>query len=218
MSSGPEIIVLCAGGHARVVLEILRHGGQKIAGLVDANTALHGTEIVGCPVLGSDDEILKRAPSEVVLVNALGNAPSIGKSDLDRRRALFDSFKAKGYAFLNVCSSTAVVAGEVEIGEGCQILTGAIIHPGCKLGDDAIINTGAQLDHDCKIGAHSHVAPGAILGGDVNVGEDVHIGAGAVIVQGVEIGDGAVVGAGAVVLSDVAKGATAVGNPARLMC
>jgi len=46
---------------------------------------------------------------------------------------------------------------------------------------------------------------------------DVVICAGAVVLGGVVIGKGAVIGANAVVLSDVPPGATAIGNPARII-
>jgi len=45
----------------------------------------------------------------------------------------------------------------------------------------------------------------------------VLVGAGAVILGSITIGDHAVVGANAVVLQDVPAGATAVGNPAKIL-
>ena len=47
--------------------------------------------------------------------------------------------------------------------------------------------------------------------------DNVMIGAGAVILNNAHIGKGAKIGANAVVLSDVPEGATAVGNPARIV-
>ena len=47
--------------------------------------------------------------------------------------------------------------------------------------------------------------------------DNVMIGAGAVILNNAHIGKGAKIGANAVVLSDVPEGATAVGNPARII-
>ncbi len=43
------------------------------------------------------------------------------------------------------------------------------------------------------------------------------IGAGAIVLPGVTVGEAATVGAGAVVVEDVPDGATAVGNPARIL-
>ena len=215
MTTNPEIIVLCAGGHARVVIDILRRSGQVVAALVDDNAALHGTQLDGVPIAGADPVVFERDPKSVVLVNALGNAPKTGDSALRPRRDLFELFANKGYKFLQVFSLDTVISESAVLGEGCHVITGAIVNPGCTVGADTIINTGAQLDHDCRVGDHSHIAPGAVLGGTVKVGHECHVGAGAVVVQGVSIGDGAVVGTGAVAVKDVPPGATVFGNPAR---
>lgn len=215
MNASSDIIVLCAGGHARVLVDILRRRGQAVAAMVDNDPSLHGKRIHDIEVIGSDEIVLGRDPKSVRLVNALGNVPRVGDSALVPRRRLYETFKEKGYKFIQVCSADAVVSKDVDLGEGCQIVTGAIIHTDSLIGANTIINTGAQLDHDCRIGAHSHIAPGAVLSGCVVVGNECHIGAGAVIVQGVSIGDGALVGAGALVLNDVPSGTTVLGNPAR---
>jgi serine O-acetyltransferase len=49
------------------------------------------------------------------------------------------------------------------------------------------------------------------------LGRDVVIGAGAKVLGGFEVGDGAKVGSNAVVTKPVPAGATAVGNPARII-
>jgi maltose O-acetyltransferase len=54
-------------------------------------------------------------------------------------------------------------------------------------------------------------------GKPVMVGKNVWIGGGAVLLPGVTIGDDAIIGAGSVVTRDVPPGATAAGNPARLL-
>lgn len=209
-----DLYVLCAGGHARVVIDILTMTGRKPKGLIDADPALHGSFVLDVPVLGGDAVILDLDPDAVALINALGNRPGHGQSNLSARRALFEKFKAKGYQFESVVSLDASISTSVDLEEGCHVITRAVIHPGCRLGANAILNTGASLDHDCIVGAHSHIAPWAVLCGGVSVGEECHVGARAVLVPGISVGDGAVVGAGAVVIDDVAPGLTVVGNPA----
>jgi maltose O-acetyltransferase len=58
---------------------------------------------------------------------------------------------------------------------------------------------------------------GAEFGRPIHIGQDVWIGGGAIILPGVTIGDNAVIGAGSVVTRDVPAGATARGNPARVI-
>lgn len=210
-----DLYVLCAGGHARVVIDILNAQSRAPAGVVDADTRLHGTEILGVPVVGGDEHILTLDPNQVALVNALGNRPGHGSSGTARRRDLFSQFKAKSYSFLTVISDQATVSPNAKLQEGSHVITRAVVQPGAVLGANSILNTGASLDHDCTVGEHSHVAPWAVLCGGVSVGANCHIGARAVLVPGISVGDDAVVGAGAVVIDDVEAGVTVVGNPAQ---
>ncbi|MDG2242466.1 MAG: acetyltransferase [Rhodospirillaceae bacterium] len=212
-----DIILVGASGHARVLVHLLQSAGTPPAALTDIDETLHGTDLYGVPVIGGDDAIVAHQPSDVVLVNAIGNSPGSGQSGLNVRRAVFEKFKERGFDFLGVVSDDASVSKRSTLGEGVQAVTRSIIHPGVNIGDNTILNTGASLDHDCWVGAHSHIAPWAVLCGGVAVGDDCHIGARAVLVPGIRVGDGSIVGAGAVVISDVEAGKTVVGNPARVV-
>ncbi|HEX3032888.1 MAG TPA: NeuD/PglB/VioB family sugar acetyltransferase, partial [Bacillota bacterium] len=131
------------------------------------------------------------------------------------RSKLFDKFKADGYSFASVIHPSAIIGYDVELGEGVQILAGAIIQPGSRVGANTIINTKASLDHDCIIGAQVHVAPGVTMSGNVRIADGVHIGTGAVLIQGISVGRNSLVGAGAVVIRDVTAESTVVGVPAK---
>lgn len=211
----PDIIVIGAGGHARVLIGILRRQGIAVAGCVDINPALHGTAVDGVPVIGGDKALFALDPGSVRLVSGQGNVPGKGASGLARRRAVFERFGQRGYQFMSVVSADTVISDTAVLEEACQVVTGAIIHPGARIGVNTIVNTGAQVDHDCVIGAHSHIAPGAVLCGGVTVGSESHVGAGAVVIPLIKIGSGAVIGAGAVVVQDVPDGTTVLGSPAR---
>lgn len=207
-----RIIVLGAGGHAKVLIDSLLASSAVIAGIVDPDPALAGTTILGVPVLGGDDVFGEFPPSEVRLVNGLG---SVGLPV--KRQQLFERFKELGHSFASVVHPSAVVAPDVEIGEGAQIMAGVVIQPGCRIGANVIINTRASVDHDCVIGDHVHIAPGVTLSGGVVIGKDAHIGTGATLIQGVTIGYGSIIGAGSVVIKDVPTGVTVVGVPGRVM-
>jgi maltose O-acetyltransferase len=60
-------------------------------------------------------------------------------------------------------------------------------------------------------------AQGLEIARPITIGADVWIGGGAIILGGLTIGDGAIIGAGSVVTRNVPPGATAAGNPARLI-
>ncbi len=82
---------------------------------------------------------------------------------------------------------------------------------------------GIFIHRDVRIGAGCTLRQGVTLGNrhrddDVPViGDNVELGAYAQVLGSVRIGDGARIGAMSVVLTDVPDGATAVGNPARII-
>jgi len=206
------IVILGAGGHAKVLIEALLADAAVIAGIVDADPALGGMQLLGVPVLGGDELVETFPASEIMLANGIG---SVGLPV--RRRELFERFKNRGYRFAAVIHPSAVIASDVELGEGVQIMAGAVIQPGSRIGSNAVINTRASVDHDCRIGEHTHLAPGVTLSGAVTVGGTCHIGTGATVIQGIAIGSHSVIGAGALVLKNVPSSVTVVGVPARVV-
>ena len=207
-----SLIVLCAGGHARVVIEALLSRGIRPLAVTDSDATLVGKAVGGIPVTGSDDEILKMSAEAIQLANGLGNRASRADSGLSDRRALFGYFSARGYKFPVIWHASAVIASDARLGDGAQVMAGAVIQPATQIGRNALVNTRAVIEHDCVVGDHAHIAPRAVLCGGVSIGESAHIGAGAVVLVGVRIGAGAVVAAGAVISKDVAAGGFAAGD------
>lgn len=209
---GRSLIIIGAGGHARVLLDVLRATTEvQVIGLSDADATRRGRAMNGALILGDDDWLQQTySTDEVVLVNGMGST-----RDTHSRRGVFEFFKLRGYQFERVVHGAAVIARDVRLGEGTQVMAGAILQTGAILGDNVLVNSGSVVDHDCRIGDHSHVAPGVTLSGSVIVGTGAHIGTGACVIQGVRIGVNALVGAGAVVVRDVPDGAVVLGVPAR---
>lgn len=203
------VIIIGAGGHAKVLFDSLRLLGVEILGMFDKCPTPVGMA-GNLPIIGDDSAISAYSSDAVELVNGLG---SVGDTAL--RAGIYYKFKKLGYSFRQVIHPTAIIASDCILGEGVQVMAGAVVNTGTKIAEDSIINTGAVVDHDCVIGSHVHVAPGATLSGGVHVGDGSHIGAGATIIQGVSIGRNTLVGAGTVVLKDVPTGAKVVGVPAK---
>lgn len=209
MNGDLPIIVIGAGGHAKVLLGLLKALDMKVLGLTDANAALHGTNVLGYPVLGGDEIIKAEAPDSVALVLGVGSTrPGTV------RRSIHETYTKLGYGFLSCVHPSAWVSQDAEIGQGAQIMAGAIIQPGCRIGENTIINTRASVDHDACIGNHVHIAPGAVLGGSVTIGDGAHIGTGASVIETRTIGVDALVAAGACVIQDVPDGRKVAGVPA----
>lgn len=201
-----DVILLGAGGHAKVLLDALMHADIVVKGIVDPVLAGTSTLWRGISVIGNDNDLLKLKPSQVILVNGTGSLPSNSL-----RQQLFSRFTQAGFEFMNVIHPSALIGAGVELAEGVQVMAGAIIQSDTTIGNNSIINTGALVDHDCTIGCDVHIAPGAVISGGVKVGNGAHIGTGASIIQGVAIGEGAVVGAGSVVVKNVAAHQKIVG-------
>lgn len=204
-----RIILLGAGGHARVLVAALRSQGKSVGGCVAPEPP--GTEWpADIPYLGDDAALDGLDRAGIWLVNGVGSTASA-----DVRRRLFETTKGWGFRFATVVHPAAAVVAPVRLGEGAQIMAGAVVQTGVELGDNVIVNTAAVVDHDCRLGNHCHVAPGATLSGGVSVGEDAHVGTGATVIQGIRIGRGAIVAAGAVVVRDVPEKLCVAGVPAR---
>lgn len=81
-----------------------------------------------------------------------------------------------------------------DIGEGCQIMAGAVIH--APLGKHVIVGNNAVVSHDCEIGDFAFIGPGAVICGGARIGTGAFIGAGAVVVPGAVVPAWALVKAG----------------------
>jgi len=207
--SDRKLIMLGAGGHARVLLAILRAQGAAIEGCV-ALEPPDGRWPSDIPYLGRSDALSQFDPSAVALTNGIGSAGAIAA-----RRDEFELACRAGFAFRGVRHEQTIIDPSAEVDDTALIMAGAIVQPGARVGANALINTGAIVDHDCVIGAHCHVATGARLAGGVILGESVHVGAGATIIQGIEIGARAVIAAGAAIVRAVESGSTHGGVPGR---
>ena len=203
------VILLGAGGHARVLLDILLEQNIEVLGIAEKDGADLPSDVYGVPVIGNDSDVQQYPPDKVELVNGIG---SIGSTVL--RQKVYERFKRQGYRFRQVIHPQAIVSRRAELCEGVQIMAGAVVNIGTRVGEDTIVNTNASVDHDCLIGAHVHIAPGVTLSGGVTVGDGSHIGTGASVMQGIEIGANVIVGAGAVVIDNIKTGKTVCGVPA----
>ena len=107
-------------------------------------------------------------------------------------------------------------------------LTGIEIHPGAKIGTCVFFDhaMGVVVGETAEIGDGCTIYQGVTLGGTLlykgtkrhpTLGRGVVVGAGSQILGGFLVGDGARIGSNAVVVKPVPAGATAVGNPARVI-
>lgn len=200
-----EIVVIGAGGHAKVCIEILRAMGHAVALCVGASDS--GTHCLGVPVVQGDETLARlRAEGYERAFVAIGSNQG--------RDRLVRTARQHGFQLVNAISPAALISPSALIGHGVAIMAGAVINAQAVIEDGAIVNTGATVDHDCHIGYCSHVAPQCGLAGAVRVGELAFLGIGCKVIPSVSIGARATVGAGGVVICDIDADEVAVGVPA----
>jgi sugar O-acyltransferase (sialic acid O-acetyltransferase NeuD family) len=200
-------LMLGNGGHARVLVDVLRERDELPYGFATEHEPAQNDSSL--PWVGTDKDVISFNSNEWILINGIG-----GKAGASRRQEIYDRFTKSNFEFLSIIHPNAFISKDVDLETGAQIMAGAIIQPGTAIGINSIINTGSSVDHDCKIGNHNHIAPGATICGGVEIGNYSHIGAGASVIEGVSIGQHCVVGAGAVVISDIPDCHKAIGVPA----
>lgn len=204
------VIIVGAGGHAKVLLDALLCSERKVIGLTDFDKQKWESLVNGVPVLGGDEVVFSYSIDEIELVNGMGSVGS-----MDKRKNIYEYFKSKAYLFSNVIHPSAIVSSNAVLANGVQLLPGCIVNTGALIGDNSIVNTRASIDHDVSIGSHVHIAPGVTISGGVTIGDCTHIGTGATVIQGVHIGSNVLIGAGAVVVKDIPDNCKAYGVPAR---
>jgi UDP-perosamine 4-acetyltransferase len=202
------VIIVGAGGHAKVCIELLQAMGETVLCCVGADGS--GGACLGIPVLDGDHHLARlRAEGQTRAFVALGP---------NRLRArLATHVRELGFELVNAISPRACVSPSARLGVGIAIMPGAVINADASIGDLAIINTGATVDHDCSIGAAAHLAPQCALAGNVSIGAGVFLGVGCIAIPDIAVGDYTTVGAGAVIIGPLASGVTAVGVPARVL-
>jgi sugar O-acyltransferase (sialic acid O-acetyltransferase NeuD family) len=195
-----RLLVVGAGGHAKVVIDTARTAGFSIAGVV--GTSDDAREILGTPVSRAADGI-----------GFDGFIVAVGNNRI--RARLYGEYRERGLTPVSVIHPSAVIAPSAVIGAGTFVAPGAIVNVDARIGEDAILNTGCTVDHDCVVGDHALVGPTASLCGESRIGVGVIVGAGASIIPVKHVGDWSTIGAGAAVVENMPSRVVYAGVPAR---
>src|SRR5260370_16150009 len=132
------IIGVGAGGHAKSVIDAVRSTGLwNIVGLIDANRDLWGTTIMGCSILGGDEELqglLRKGVTHAFI--GIG-----GVSDNTARTKIFKQLVQLGLTLPPICHRTSIVSPSASLDIGSVILAGAIVGADARLGKNVVVNS-----------------------------------------------------------------------------
>lgn len=196
------LVVLGAGGHAKVVADIAVLLGHEVVAYVDERGGGAVTEPGAAPIV----RCLEDAP-DLPVVLGIGN----NRARLSRFQHLVEA----GHQVVTLVHPHAVLASTVALGTGTVVMAGVVVNSAAAVGAAAVLNTSCSVDHDCSLADGVHVAPGSRLAGGVTVGTGALVGIGSSVLPLRTIGKWAVCGAGSVIVDDVADGRTVKGVPAR---
>jgi UDP-perosamine 4-acetyltransferase len=209
LSDSQQTIIIGAGGHAKVIIDILRAApAVELVGCT-AMTTKSGF-VAGVPVLG-DDSILPELYAQGI------QQAFVAIGDNRIRRQMARTAADIGYTLINAISRYAYISPSASLGSGIAIMPGAVVNAEVCIQDYVIVNTGASIDHESVLGEACHIAPGSHLSGNVRVGEGALLGTGTQVIDGMTVGAWSILGAGAVVVRNIPEQCLAVGVPARII-
>lgn len=204
-----NVTIIGAGGHAKVIADIIYKSGDKIYGFLDDQKDI-GTVVIkqfDCKVIGKVNDCMKlqKENPNMEFIIAIGNNVT--------RQIINNKYDKLNY-YIAIHPSSQISL-DVKIGLGTVVMANACINANAIIGKHCIINTGSIVEHDNKIEDYVHISPNGTCCGTVEVGELTHIGAGAIIKNNTKICKNCIIGAGAVVINNIESEGTYVGVPCK---
>lgn len=212
-TSNERIIILGAGGHARVIADIVIRQRRPLIGFMDDRVRgpVNGFPCLG-PISDLDAVVSSLGEGHVSLVVGIGDNHTRYRV-VERVSPIVVKHQM---TFTTVIDPSAIISAHAQLGPGTVVMPNAVVNSGARVGSHTIINTAATVDHDCIIEDFVHLSPGVHLAGNVTVQCGAHLGIGAVAIPGVRIGSWTVVGAGSVVVREIPDRVVAYGVPAEV--
>lgn len=136
-----QYILYGNGGHARVLKDLIQLLGGEVVYIFDNDNPYN-------------PEIFPNAE----LIIAIGNSEIREKISLE-----------VSHQFGKLIHPRAVLANDVEVGEGTVVLANAVIQAGSKIGKHCIINSSIVIDHDVIIGNFVSIYPNSYIGGEAQI-------------------------------------------------
>lgn len=207
------MLIIGAKGFAKEVLEVCHQNGEleNLYFYDDVNYDTLDKLYNTFPILKLEQEAEK-------YFNTIDPRFTIGIGNPRLREMMVQKFSSLGGRLISTISpKSSIGTYDVTIGNGANILEGAIISNSVSIGIASIIYYHSIITHDCVIGDYVEISPNVKILGRVKIGNRTQLGSNCTILPDVTIGNNVIVGAGTVVLKDVPDNSTIVGNPGRII-
>ena len=196
-----SVFIFGGGGHSKMCIDLVKQTkNYHILGIVDDKLEI-GSDILGVKVIGNTNLINQL--SEIGVKYAINGVGSISNPKI--RVEIHNKLNDLGFLLPNLIHPSSNIEPSVKMGNGNQIMMGAVVGSDVQIGDGCIVNSNAVISHDCILRDHCHVCPGAILAGSIDVGEISVIGMGTTVYIGCKIGKKSIIFNGMNILKDVAE-------------
>jgi sugar O-acyltransferase (sialic acid O-acetyltransferase NeuD family) len=203
-----KIIVFGAGGHAKVVIDVIERQAKYSIGFV-YDTDPTKKNIMGYPILHDFERLKEQGLFQGII--AVGHNWS--RSQLRQRIDV----QLPGFSYVTAIHPNTSIGRNVKIGVGTVIMSGCCINSETHIGSHCIINTCTSLDHENIVEDFGNVSPGVTTGGKVKIGEYCFIGLGVNIIQKTNVGAHSVIGAGSLVIKELKDKVLAYGTPCKVI-
>jgi acetyltransferase-like isoleucine patch superfamily enzyme len=190
------------GGGAMIVADtISRIGNMQAVAIYDQNSQFHGQSILGVPVVGTLDSLVKdfgagRIDGVVIAFNR----------NLQERHRVYTELVELGVSFVNIIDPSADIRTDVEIGTGNIILGHVYIGACSRIGSNNFISANVALEHGNVLGTSCAFGPGVFTSGNVTIGDRVRFGTGIFAEPSLSIGDDSVIGSGQTLVANIRSG------------
>ena len=206
-----DVVIFGLGPFASLAWYVLSHDSpHRVVGFTADRAYCTEPRLHDLPVVAFDALEAEFPAGQAGLLLALG------ASHTNRLRTeRYQQAKARGYGFASYISSRAMIWPDLQLGEGCMLFEGCMVHPFAKIGNNCILRSGSHVSHHASVGDHSFLAAHSVLAGGASLGQRCFLGLNSSVRDGVKVADRCLIAAGAVVTADTVDNGVYMGVPAR---
>lgn len=167
-----KVIVIGAGGHSKVIGEIIQSSQDELIGYLDDN-------ITGENIIGTIQDVLRLHEKDEKIEFIIG----IGNNEV--RNKIYQEYPQLNY--YTAIHPSAIISPSARVGVGTVIMANVVINSNTTVGDNCIINTATVIEHDCTIENGVHLSYRVTVGAGSIIGKEAYIDMGAIIARGVTV-------------------------------